>query len=192
VSGGVDHLCEGGVSESWGSDDSCVVWGNDGMTGRVGNWMGGSSGVGDSSWVRLDDRVARESMRRLDNLAGVCDWGSSIGQMVWGDDSGGVGRDSSGVDESSLLPSGAGLSFSNSGKVLGFGSLDFGGVDGSVDGDLWGDWESVGSYSVSIVVSDVVGGQSLTFGGDVRERSTNSTIGIADSSMSLAWFRVTP
>jgi len=130
-------------------------------------------------------------MRRLDNLAGISDWRSSIGQMVWGDNSGGVGWDSR-VDESSLLTSGAGLSFSNSGEVLGFGSLDLRGVNWSMDGHLWGDWESVGSNSVSIVVSDVVGGQSLAFGGDVGERSTNSTLGIADSSMSLGWLRVTP
>jgi hypothetical protein len=78
-------------------------------------------------------------------------------------------------------------------EMLDFGSNNLWGVldwSWSSEDSPWGNWESVAGNSVSIVVSDVVGGQDSTVWGNVRERSSDTTSSISNGSVGLSRLRV--
>jgi hypothetical protein len=141
-----------GVSDGW-SSRVCDGWGTMDNLARVSDGWGSSVSHSWSSGIRDGWDSSMDDLARVSVSGRVDEWRACVGQ-----------RWNSIVNDSSLLTSRSGLSFSNSLEVLGLSGNDLRGIRWSNENGGWSNWEGVAGYSVSIVISDVVGGQLLSFG----------------------------
>jgi hypothetical protein len=122
-------------------------------------------------------------------------WGSSVGVSWGGSVNGGGGIAVAGSDwgsegqNSTLLASSAGLSFSDGGEVNSLGVGDFRGVEDwsrSDNGGSWGNGEGVALGTESQVVSNIVGSDLTAFRVDVSVGSTDVAGSVTGLSSGLS------
>lgn len=169
MSGVVDHGGEGSSTDSWGSSVGGKSWG---------------SSVG-KSWGSVVGSVASDSWGSITMSIGECVVGGvrvsgvGDGSVVCEHTTLGAGPDSSDLSEVSV----AGL-YDLRGVLHGSGSNGQNNLGG--EGYSGSNGQSVGSYTESSTVSDVVGLDNLSVGVNIRVRSSYIAEGIAHGVVNLS------
>jgi hypothetical protein len=155
------------MMNSW-CDGSAIGhgWGNSAI-GHVSGW--GSNVMSDGAIGHGGSSNVVSGIGHLSGVRGQSLISKGGSGNCWGDNG----------DGSSLASSKKGIGVGSG--VLDLGHSDFRGVN--LDG--------VGGSSITVVVSNVVGGEWDSFWGNVGESSSDATSSISDGRVSLVWFRVT-